>query len=55
MEQMATPGAILIIEYTRKLVEGYFVLKALGAAEIKGMEEPLHVYEVVGLGLCASS
>ena len=28
MEQMATPGSILITEYTRKLVEGYFELKA---------------------------
>ena len=38
MEQMATPGSILITEYTRKLVEGYFELKALGAAEIKDFE-----------------
>ena len=38
MEQMATPGSILMTEYTRKLVEGYFELKALGAAEIKGVE-----------------
>src|SRR4029450_3844784 len=50
MEQMATPGSILITEYTRKLVEGYFELKALGAAEIKGVEEPLTVYKVLGAG-----
>src|SRR5215204_4063943 len=50
MEQMATPGSVLITEYTRKLVEGYFELKALGAAEIKGVEEPLTVYEVLGAG-----
>jgi class 3 adenylate cyclase len=50
MEQMATPGSILITEDTRKLVEGYFELKALGAAEIKGGEEPLPVYEVLGVG-----
>jgi class 3 adenylate cyclase len=50
MEQMATPGSILITDYTRKLVEGYFEFKALGAAEIKGRAEPLHVYEVVGSG-----
>ena len=50
MEQMATPGSILITAYTQKLVEGYFELKALGAAEIKGVEEPLHVYEVLGAG-----
>src|SRR5260221_4223946 len=50
MEQMATPGSILITEYTKKLVEGYFELKALGAAEIKGVETTLHVYEVLGVG-----
>ena len=50
MEQMATPGSIVISEYTRKLTEGYFKLKALGAAAIKGVEEPLNVYEVLGAG-----
>ena len=50
MEQMANPGSIVISEYTRKLTEGYFELKALGAAEIKGVEEPLNVYEVTGAG-----
>ena len=50
MEQMATPGSIVITEHTRKLVEGYFDLKALGVAEIKGVEEPLQVYEVLGAG-----
>ena len=50
MEQMATPGSILITDYTRKLVEGYVELKALGTAEIKGVEELLPVYEVLGAG-----
>ena len=50
MEQMANPGSIVISEYTRKLTEGYFDLKALGAAEIKGVEEPLNIYEVIGAG-----
>jgi class 3 adenylate cyclase len=50
MEQMATPGSILITEYTRRLTEGYFDLKPLGAADIKGLEEPLNVYEVRGAG-----
>jgi class 3 adenylate cyclase/predicted ATPase len=50
MEQMATPGSIVISEYTRKLTEGYFELQALGAADIKGMGEPLNVYEVIGAG-----
>ena len=50
MEQMASPGSILITDYTKKLTEGFFDLKALGAAEIKGVAEPLAVYEVVGIG-----
>jgi class 3 adenylate cyclase/predicted ATPase len=50
MEQMATPGSILITEYTRRLTEGYFDLKPLGAADIKGLEAPLNVYEVRGAG-----
>src|SRR5581483_8126905 len=40
MEQMATPGSILVTEHTRKLTDGYFDLKALGAAAIKGLDAP---------------
>ena len=40
MEQMATPGSILMTEYTRKLVEGYFELKALGAATDQRSRRP---------------
>src|SRR5205085_1949888 len=50
IEQMATPGSILVTAYTHKLTDGYFVFKALGAAAIKGVEAPLHVYEVLGAG-----
>jgi hypothetical protein len=31
-------------------VDGYFALKSLGPARIKGVAEPVNVYEVVGLG-----
>ena len=51
MEQMATPGSILITEHTKKLIEHYFEFNLLGAAQIKGVEAPLNVYEVVGVGL----
>src|SRR5258705_8321053 len=50
MEQMATPGSILITAYTHKLTEGYFAFKALGQTQIKGMEEPLAADEVVDAG-----
>jgi hypothetical protein len=31
-------------------IEGYFLLKPLGPARIKGVSEPVNVYEVTGLG-----
>jgi class 3 adenylate cyclase/predicted ATPase len=50
MEQLAAPGSILIAEQTHKLTAGYFEFKALGRTQVKGVEEPLNVYEVVGAG-----
>ena len=50
MEQLATPGSILVTDYTHKLTDGYFAFKDLGQTQIKGVEEPLHIYEVLGAG-----
>ncbi len=50
MQTLANPGTIVIAESTRKLVEGYFTLKFLGASRVKGVNEPVNVYEVTGLG-----
>jgi class 3 adenylate cyclase len=50
LQTLATPGAIAISEGLRKLIEGYFTLKALGPARIKGVSEPINIYEVMGLG-----
>ncbi|TPQ37961.1 adenylate/guanylate cyclase domain-containing protein [Cupriavidus pinatubonensis] len=50
MEGVATPSSILVSESTHKLAEGYFEFKALGRTQIKGLREPLAVYEVLGLG-----
>ncbi|WP_033052158.1 adenylate/guanylate cyclase domain-containing protein [Pseudomonas sp. GM49] len=50
MEGIAAPSSILVSEPTYKLAEGYFEFKALGAAQVKGIPEPLVVYEVLGLG-----
>jgi len=51
MQTLADPGSTVIAESTRKLVEGYFALKSLGASRVKGVSEPVNVYEVTGLGL----
>src|SRR5262249_44702976 len=50
LETLAAPGSITISDTVRKLVEGYFALKQLGPARIKGVSEPLEIYEVTGLG-----
>ncbi|MBI3798994.1 MAG: AAA family ATPase, partial [Deltaproteobacteria bacterium] len=50
MESLATPGAVLVSEDTQKLTEGYFEFKALGAARVKGVSDPVHIYEVLGVG-----
>jgi class 3 adenylate cyclase/tetratricopeptide (TPR) repeat protein len=50
LQTLAAPGSVVIGESVRKFVEGYFQLKALGASRIKGVSEPVNVYEVIGLG-----
>jgi class 3 adenylate cyclase/tetratricopeptide (TPR) repeat protein len=50
MQVVAPTGSIAVSEATRKLVEGYFLLKALGPTLVKGLAEPVNVYEVTGLG-----
>src|SRR5215469_13099316 len=50
LQGLATPGSIAISDALRKSVEGYFALKPLGPARIKGVSEPLEIYEVTGLG-----
>ncbi|WP_454743014.1 adenylate/guanylate cyclase domain-containing protein [Cupriavidus necator] len=50
MEGVATPSSILVSESTYRLTEGYFEFKGLGTTHVKGIREPLAVYEVLGLG-----
>jgi class 3 adenylate cyclase/tetratricopeptide (TPR) repeat protein len=50
LQTLANPGSIAVSETVRKLVEGYFLLKPLGPARIKGVSEPVNVHEVTGLG-----
>ena len=50
MQTAAPVGSIAVSENTRKLCEGYFILKPLGATKVKGVSEPVNVYEVTGLG-----
>jgi class 3 adenylate cyclase/tetratricopeptide (TPR) repeat protein len=51
MEQMAKPRSVLTTANTFRLVEGYVAMKPLGPVPVKGLIEPLEVYEVTGAGV----
>ena len=50
MQTLAPTGSIVVTEQTQKLTAGYFELKALGPARVKGVSDPINVYEVLGIG-----
>jgi class 3 adenylate cyclase/predicted ATPase len=50
MQALAPVGSIAATDQVRKLCEGYFVFKSLGPTRVKGVSEPVTVYEVTGLG-----
>ena len=50
MEQLARPGTTLMTAATLGLVEGYVEVKALGPIPVKGVAEPVEVFEATGAG-----
>jgi len=48
MEQMATPGSSRLTPATLRLVEGLVQVTALGPVPVKGLVEPVEVFELVG-------
>jgi class 3 adenylate cyclase len=50
MEQMADTGNVLLTGHTAKLVSGHFALRDLGETQIKGLNDPLHVFDLEGVG-----
>jgi class 3 adenylate cyclase len=48
MEQLATPGSITLTGATLRLVEGLIRVNTRGAVPVKGMTEPVEVYEPTG-------
>jgi class 3 adenylate cyclase/tetratricopeptide (TPR) repeat protein len=50
MEQLASPGSVLLTPATLALVEGFVDVRPLGPVPVKGLAEPLEVYEVTGPG-----
>jgi class 3 adenylate cyclase/tetratricopeptide (TPR) repeat protein len=48
MEQLATPGSTRLTAATLRLVEGLVQVTALGRVPVKGLVEPVEVFELVG-------
>jgi class 3 adenylate cyclase len=48
MEQLATPGSSRLTATTLRLVEGLVRVNALGPIPVKGLDEPVEVFELVG-------
>jgi tetratricopeptide (TPR) repeat protein len=46
MEQLATPGSILLTATTLRLVEGLVRVNALGPVPVKGVADPVEVFEL---------
>ncbi len=49
MEQTAAPGTIQIAEPTYKIVAPLFEFESLGGIEVKGKDEPVAAYRVLGI------
>jgi class 3 adenylate cyclase/tetratricopeptide (TPR) repeat protein len=48
MEQMATPGTILLAPATLQLVEGYVQVAACGPVAVKGLPDAVEIYTLTG-------
>jgi class 3 adenylate cyclase len=51
LQTVASPRSIAVSETIRRLCEGYFSFRRLGPTAVKGIGEPVEVYEVTGVGL----
>ncbi|MCP4622770.1 MAG: AAA family ATPase [bacterium] len=49
MEQLAESGCVYITEHTNRLIEGFFSVRDLGMSAVKGVSQPLGIYELEGI------
>jgi class 3 adenylate cyclase/tetratricopeptide (TPR) repeat protein len=54
MEQLADPGTTLLTAHTLRLAEGYIEVRPLGPVPVKGLDDPIEVYELSGAGTARS-
>jgi class 3 adenylate cyclase/tetratricopeptide (TPR) repeat protein len=50
MEQLADPGSIVLSPDTLRITEGYVQVKSLGLVPIKGLSDPIEIFELTGAG-----
>src|SRR5262249_57847109 len=50
MEQIAESGKAYLTEHTARFVDGIIQLQDLGELTVKGVKDPLRVYELQGIG-----
>jgi len=50
MEQLATPGTILLTANTSRLVEGFVQVNSLGSVPVRGLADPVKIFELLGVG-----
>ncbi len=50
MEQLAMPGSVLMSADALRLAEGFVEVRPLGPVNVKGLSEPVEVFEVAGGG-----
>jgi class 3 adenylate cyclase/tetratricopeptide (TPR) repeat protein len=54
MEQLASPGATLLTSATLQLADGHVSVRPHGLVTVKGLREPVEVYELTGRGVARS-
>jgi hypothetical protein len=50
MEQLALPGTVRLTGATVRLAEGYVEVRSLGPIPVKGLPEPIEIFELTGAG-----
>ncbi|HXU87334.1 MAG TPA: adenylate/guanylate cyclase domain-containing protein [Methylomirabilota bacterium] len=50
MEQLATPGTVRLTGETLRLAEGYVEVRSLGPIPVKGLTDPVEIFELTGAG-----